>query len=725
MFAHVQSIALRDLIVSTMFPCHQESMIWFIAWLNFLQNGKFMNFLGPHEIDDDCNIIFCFSGMGNSLLFLTSSTIVPMHFTTNKYLALSVVNSGYNIGALCSPFLMKTVLSDLGFKYTCLILASLSFLASIAGVFLFPTRNKAKRLSIPIEKNGIAKKDDAENAGYGESTNDGATGNEVSSVEDCTNYSAKIASASTENGTEEGFTQNINGPGKGVILKVDIHELNIEMHEMMNGEMSVAPQQTEESSSDPHTTERASLPVAPQQTEESFSNTHTTEGASLSVAPQQTEESFSNTHTTEGASLPVAPQQTEESSSDPHTTEGASLPVAPQQTEESSSDPHTTEGASLSVAPQQTEESSSDPHTTEAASLSVAPQQTEESSSDPHTTEAASLSVAPQQTEESSSDPHTTEAASLPVAPQQTEESSSDTHTTEGASLPAARTTADGLTSAYCNQAFIPEQTRNEDNTHGNAVVKPVEKIAETELFHHENAAPAQDESPSDNDSQKDLTDIDGKQEEKRMCTRTKDGHQEENTQSEKALPVQTSTIRHCTCSSLKILRSPIFLAVTFALIGNGIGRSIVSGYEVALTTEIGIPATNIAIMLSVVAGSGVFTSPVMGAILSIHALKPYVKHLYAAACLSNGILILLYGVINSFAGLLTMGIIKQVMKNVIGGQISGILTDLFGIENLLDYRVILSVFEGCANLAGPFIAGKWIRRSRYQQIFTSSTFHC
>ena len=618
-----------------------------------------MNFLGPHEIDDDCNIIFCFSGMGNSLLFLTSSTIVPMHFTTNKYLALSVVNSGYNIGALCSPFLMKTVLSDLGFKYTCLILASLSFLASIAGVFLFPTRNKAKRLSIPIEKNGIAKKDDAENAGYGESTNDGATGNEVSSVEDCTNYSAKIASASTENGTEEGFTQNINGPGKGVILKVDIHELNIEMHEMMNGEMSVAPQQTEESSSDPHTTERASLPVAPQQTEESFSNTHTTEGASLSVAPQQTEESSSDTHTTEGASLPVAPQQTEESSSDPHTTEGASV------------------------------------------------------------------SVAPQQTEESSSDPHTTEAASLSVAPQQTEESSSDTHTTEGASLPAARTTADGLTSAYCNQAFIPEQTRNEDNTHGNAVVKPVEKIAETELFHHENAAPAQDESPSDNDSQKDLTDIDGKQEEKRMCTRTKDGHQEENTQSEKALPVQTSTIRHCTCSSLKILRSPIFLAVTFALIGNGIGRSIVSGYEVALTTEIGIPATNIAIMLSVVAGSGVFTSPVMGAILSIHALKPYVKHLYAAACLSNGILILLYGVINSFAGLLTMGIIKQVMKNVIGGQISGILTDLFGIENLLDYRVILSVFEGCANLAGPFIAGKWIRRSRYQQIFTSSTFHC
>ena len=166
-------------------------------------------------------------------------------------------------------------------------------------------------------------------------------------------------------------------------------------------------------------------------------------------------------------------------------------------------------------------------------------------------------------------------------------------------------------------------------------------------------------------------------------------------------------TKKLCVCYSLHVLRNPTYLAVLFSLTGYAISRSISNGYEVALTTEIGIPANDIALMLTIIAASGVVTNPIAGALLSISALKPYVKYIYAAASILNGITILLYGFTNSFAALLALGVIKRALKNVIAGQITGILADLFGVENLLEYRAVASVFEGFASLTGPIIAGK------------------
>ena len=392
--------------------------------------------------------------MGSSILFLTSSTIVPLHFTTRKYLALSVVYSGYNIGALVTPYMMKTALQDLGFKYTCLIIASLTFLAAVAGTLFFPARNEAEEIHISPEEDGGAQ---------------------------CA-------------GVENGVTPTANGTVNGATAKIDRTEI---------GEIGIS----------------------------------------------------------------------------------------------------TVNGSSKGVS-----------------------------------------------------------------------------------SKGCSNFGFDSEEDSKCEIGFALQRT----------------KIAETDISLSEPSCNCNRNLANKGTS----VDVHGSVDKKNL--KGSEIHQENSSQPDQALATKTKCLHFF--KSLYVFRNPIFLAIAFALFGHGIGRSIVSGFEVALTTEIGIAADDIALMLSIIAASGVITGPILGAVFSISALKPYVKYLYAGACLMNGTLTLLYGVIDSFAGLLTMGIIKRAMKNVIGFQISGVLADLFGVETLLDYRATASVFEGCANVAGPFIAGKEMR---------------
>ena len=166
-------------------------------------------------------------------------------------------------------------------------------------------------------------------------------------------------------------------------------------------------------------------------------------------------------------------------------------------------------------------------------------------------------------------------------------------------------------------------------------------------------------------------------------------------------------SIRLRMVKEMQMLGSPIFLAIALALVGNGISNSI-GQFKVVLLTERGFSNNDAALYLTVQAVASIVITPLMGQVLSLSKMKPYVKYLYAAACILNGAGGILYGCITSFQALLILGAVQATAKTTINGQLSGILCDLFGKEQMLQYTAGARVFQGIAFLMAPTLAGKF-----------------
>ena len=155
----------------------------------------------------------------------------------------------------------------------------------------------------------------------------------------------------------------------------------------------------------------------------------------------------------------------------------------------------------------------------------------------------------------------------------------------------------------------------------------------------------------------------------------------------------------------LHMLASPVFLAIVTALFGTQISSSLTQ-FKVASMTERGFSDNDAAFYFTAQAVADIVLNPVIGAILSLPPLKPFMKYLYASMVIINGVSEAIFGFITVFEIVVPLGVVGSVVKTNISAQISGVLVELWGREKMQMYTPVVRVFQGIANLATPPLAG-------------------
>ena len=163
------------------------------------------------------------------------------------------------------------------------------------------------------------------------------------------------------------------------------------------------------------------------------------------------------------------------------------------------------------------------------------------------------------------------------------------------------------------------------------------------------------------------------------------------------------------TYTDLHIFKNMAFLAVAIALLGYGISASVFN-YLVILLDEKGFPRSDFVILINAMSITNTLLGPLIGYLVSKPSVRPYVKYLYAAACILNGCLVAVAGSVNSLAAFVVIGLGRTLLIGQINGCLSGVMVDLFGVDQILEYTAGASVFQGVANFIGPYIAGMSIR---------------
>ena len=160
-------------------------------------------------------------------------------------------------------------------------------------------------------------------------------------------------------------------------------------------------------------------------------------------------------------------------------------------------------------------------------------------------------------------------------------------------------------------------------------------------------------------------------------------------------------------CDELSMIFNPTFLTIVFALIGGSIGQSVFKTFIVVLFDEKGISKPESALLLLISAVSSIVASPLFGILYTKQRIKPYVKHLYAAGWVGVGVVSALFAVAGSKETFIPMFILFGIFLASVAGQLTGIMSDIFGQEHVLTYTAAARVFQGLASFAGPYIVGK------------------
>ena len=148
------------------------------------------------------------------------------------------------------------------------------------------------------------------------------------------------------------------------------------------------------------------------------------------------------------------------------------------------------------------------------------------------------------------------------------------------------------------------------------------------------------------------------------------------------------------------------FLAVAFALLGYGNSLSTYD-YLLILPDEKGFPRSDFVILQTAMSITNTLLGPLIGYLVSKPSVRPYVKYLYAAACILNGCLVAVAGLVNSLAAFFAINLGRGILMSPINGCLSGAMVDLFGVDQMLEYTAGARVFQGIAYFIGPYIAGK------------------
>ena len=81
---------------------------------------------------------FILTGAGQSFAYLSSDTILPVHFGKSKFLVLLLADSGYGLGSLVAPLFFLSIIERYGYKVSWIIYASLAVVSCISAAFYFP-----------------------------------------------------------------------------------------------------------------------------------------------------------------------------------------------------------------------------------------------------------------------------------------------------------------------------------------------------------------------------------------------------------------------------------------------------------------------------------------------------------------------------------------------------------------------------------------------------------
>ena len=160
------------------------------------------------------------------------------------------------------------------------------------------------------------------------------------------------------------------------------------------------------------------------------------------------------------------------------------------------------------------------------------------------------------------------------------------------------------------------------------------------------------------------------------------------------------------TYTDLHILKNLAFLAVALALLGYGISLSTFD-YLLILLEEKGFPRSDFVILQTAMSITNTLLGPLIGYLVSKPSVRPYVKYLYAVACILNGCLVAVAGFVNSLAAFFAISLGRGILMSPINGCLSGVMVDLFGVDQMLEYTAGARVFQGIAYFIGPYIAGK------------------
>ena len=155
----------------------------------------------------------------------------------------------------------------------------------------------------------------------------------------------------------------------------------------------------------------------------------------------------------------------------------------------------------------------------------------------------------------------------------------------------------------------------------------------------------------------------------------------------------------------LHMLASPVFLAIVTALVGTQIRSSLIQ-FKVVSMTERGFSNNDAAFYFTALAVADIILSPVIGAILSLPSVKPFMKYQYAIMVIINGVFEAIFGFITVFEVVISLAAVGSVIKTNIYTQISGVLVELCGRKKMQQYTPVIRVFQGIANLATPPLAG-------------------
>ena len=159
-------------------------------------------------------------------------------------------------------------------------------------------------------------------------------------------------------------------------------------------------------------------------------------------------------------------------------------------------------------------------------------------------------------------------------------------------------------------------------------------------------------------------------------------------------------------CQSLKLLKDPIFLAIALALVGNAIAISV-NKFKVALILEKGYTVETAAQLAIISSAADLVLGPVMGILFCMSSVRPFVKYIYAASFMLSGVSLAMFGVMKPLAVLITMSVLRGVVKSSINGHLSGIMAELFGVEEMLVYTGAARVFQGITFSITCYVAGQ------------------
>ena len=162
-----------------------------------------------------------------------------------------------------------------------------------------------------------------------------------------------------------------------------------------------------------------------------------------------------------------------------------------------------------------------------------------------------------------------------------------------------------------------------------------------------------------------------------------------------------------CRFPTLAMLGNLTFAHSAFGILSYSLVLSIFETLLYSLAIERGIPRIDTLHFLTYVQIIDLICRPLIGIIIDLQRLKPFVGYIYALFIIFSGLCNALLWFATSLPWFIILGSLYQVVKGTLMAQIPGLMTHLFGMERFPPSLGMSLVFHGLGMLIGPFLAGK------------------